>query len=66
MTQAASRSIKIMKMQMFILQDKAKWNTENMKGLKLAAVKLMTVHVTKRQGELDTMADISTDNLSQR
>jgi hypothetical protein len=49
MMQAASRSLKLLKMRMFTSQDKAKLNIENMKGLKLATVKLTTVHVTKHK-----------------
>jgi hypothetical protein len=36
-----------MKMYMFTILDKVKPNTENIRGLNLAAVRLMTIKVTK-------------------
>jgi hypothetical protein len=39
--------IKIMKVQMFAVIDKAKCDTENVRGLNLAAVWFMAVQVTK-------------------
>jgi hypothetical protein len=46
--QATSRShIKIMKMQMFAILDKANSDTGNIRGLNLAAVKHRTVQVTR-------------------
>jgi hypothetical protein len=41
------KSYKIMRMNMFAAQDKAKPDMENIKGLNLAAVKLTIVQVTK-------------------
>jgi hypothetical protein len=36
-----------MRMNMFVVKDKAKPDTENIRGLNLAVVKLTTVQVTK-------------------
>jgi hypothetical protein len=41
------KSSKIMKMQLFATLDKAKPDTENIRGLNLAAVMCMTVQVTR-------------------
>jgi hypothetical protein len=41
------KSYKIMRMNMFAAKDKAKPDIENIRGLNLAVVKLMTVHATK-------------------
>jgi hypothetical protein len=51
MMQAESRRIKVTQMRMFTSQNKAKLNTQNMKGLELAAIKLTTLLVTKYQNE---------------
>jgi hypothetical protein len=40
-------SYKIMRMNMFVVQDKAKPDVENVRGFNLAVVKLTTVQVTK-------------------
>jgi hypothetical protein len=45
--QATTKSYRIMRMNMFAVQDKAKPDKENMKGLNLAVVKLTTVQMTK-------------------
>jgi hypothetical protein len=42
------RSYKIMKMQMFALSEKVKPDTENTRGLGLAAVKRTTIQVTRQ------------------
>jgi hypothetical protein len=41
------KSSKIMKMKMFVTLDKARPHIENIRGLNLAAVKCMTVQVSK-------------------
>jgi hypothetical protein len=41
------KSSKIMKMKLFTILDKAKPDTENIRGLNLAAVMCMTVQVTR-------------------
>jgi hypothetical protein len=49
-----AKSIKIMKMHMFPILDKAKHNTENVRGLNLGAIRRMTAKVTNQplQSEL--------------
>jgi hypothetical protein len=41
------KSYKIMRMNMFAIQDKVNAYTENIRGLNLAVVKLMTIQMTK-------------------
>jgi hypothetical protein len=41
------KSNRIRRMTMFAVKEKAKLDTENIRGLKVAAVKLTTVQVTK-------------------